>query len=78
MAEFGGLRYEIQFHTPESFVATHETTHGMYEERRDPTTTPQRKLELDLESELIFVRDVPIPARIGELQRWVSGGEEES
>lgn len=72
VSDHGGLRYEVQLHTPDSFRVTAET-HGRYEERRKPSTAPIRKHELDLESELIFVRGVPVPPGIGELRDWAEG-----
>lgn len=40
-----GLRWELQFHTPESF-ATKERDHALYEEMRADETSPERKREL--------------------------------
>ena len=38
-----GQRFEVQFHTPDSFHAKHNVTHAAYERIRDPAT---RKAEL--------------------------------
>lgn len=40
-----GTKFELQFHTPESF-ATKEVNHGEYEEQRSPNTKKERKDEL--------------------------------
>ncbi|MGH3222854.1 MAG: hypothetical protein ACRDPY_29860, partial [Streptosporangiaceae bacterium] len=33
-----GQRFEVQFHTPDSFHAKHHVTHAAYERIRDPRT----------------------------------------
>ncbi|MGH3221343.1 MAG: hypothetical protein ACRDPY_22065, partial [Streptosporangiaceae bacterium] len=38
-----GQRFEVQFHTPDSFHAKHHVTHAAYERIRDPRT---RRAEL--------------------------------
>jgi len=52
-------RFEIQFHTPESYAAN-KATRGQYEERRLETTSPKRRDELDVAIDAAF-DDVPIP-----------------
>jgi hypothetical protein len=42
----GGQRFEIQFHTPESFHAKHDVTHRAYERIRDPRTSEHERGEL--------------------------------
>jgi hypothetical protein len=42
----GGQRFEVQFHTPESFHAKHDVTHIAYERIRDTTTSRTEKREL--------------------------------
>jgi hypothetical protein len=55
-----GQRFEVQFHTAESFHAKHEVTHLAYERIRDPRTSEHERGELRE-----FQRDVsswiPIP-----------------
>jgi hypothetical protein len=41
-----GRRFEVQFHTPESFHAKHYLTHGSYERIRDPMTSRRELREL--------------------------------
>jgi len=41
-----GRRFEVQFHTPESFHAKHHVTHAAYERIRDPTTSRRELREL--------------------------------
>jgi len=57
-----GQRFEVQFHTTESFHAKHEVTHKAYERLRDPATSDSERLELRA-----FQREVsswiPIPPR---------------
>ena len=48
-----GQRFEVQFHTPESFHAKHEVTHEAYERIRDPDTSDIERHELS-----IFQREV--------------------
>jgi hypothetical protein len=56
-----GQRFEVQFHTPESFHAKHDVTHQAYERIRDPTTTEHERTELrGFQREVS--RWVPIPA----------------
>jgi hypothetical protein len=52
-------RFEIQFHTPESYAAN-KATRGQYEERRLETTSPERRDELDVAIDAAF-GDVPVP-----------------
>jgi hypothetical protein len=55
-----GQRFEVQFHTTESFYAKHEVTHEAYERIRDPATTANERRDLSS-----FQREVsswiPIP-----------------
>jgi len=41
-----GQRYEVQFHTVESFHAKQQVTHGSYERLRNPLTAAQERSEL--------------------------------
>jgi len=41
-----GQRFEVQFHTPESFHAKQNITHGSYERIRNPLTSDGERLEL--------------------------------
>ena len=58
-----GQRFEVQFHTRESFHAKHEVTHLAYERLRQPGISPAERQDL-----MDFQRDVsrwiPIPDRV--------------
>lgn len=41
-----GQRFEIQFHTPESYEIKEKRMHLLYKEMRLPSTSPERKREL--------------------------------
>jgi hypothetical protein len=41
-----GERFEVQFHTPDSFHAKHVVTHDAYERIRDPATSDEERGEL--------------------------------
>lgn len=55
----GSPRFEVQFHTRESYAAA-KATRGMYEEYRLRSTSPERRGELEAEISGVFAR-VPIP-----------------
>jgi hypothetical protein len=42
-----GQRFEVQFHTPESFHAKHQVTHEAYERLRNPQVTDEERGELE-------------------------------
>ena len=42
-----GQRFEVQFHTPESFHAKQDVTHEAYERLRSPQTTDEERRELE-------------------------------
>ena len=42
-----GQRFEVQFHTPESFHAKQHVTHSAYEQLRNPRTGDEERLELE-------------------------------
>jgi len=54
-----GARFEVQFHTPESWEAK-QLTHGLYEKLADPRTTPEQRSQLDSEQRKITAR-ITIP-----------------
>ena len=45
MGHPGGQRFEVQFHTPESFHAKQNITHGAYERMRNPLTSMRERME---------------------------------
>ena len=55
-----GQRFEVQFHTPESFHAKHYVTHGAYERIRDPATSRSELRELHAFQKEVSSR-IPIP-----------------
>jgi len=55
-----GQRFEVQFHTPESFHAKHHVTHAAYERIRDPATSDDERGELvDFQRNVSASIDVP-------------------
>jgi hypothetical protein len=54
-----GARFEVQFHTPESWEAK-QLTHGLYEKLVDPRITPEQRSRLDDEQRKITAR-ITIP-----------------
>jgi hypothetical protein len=48
-----GQRFEVQFHTPESFHAKQQVTHHAYERSRNPLTSDDERSELE-----VFQREV--------------------
>jgi hypothetical protein len=56
-----GQRFEVQFHTPESFHAKHEVTHAAYERLRNPLTSDGERRELsDFQREVSSW--IPVPS----------------
>jgi virulence-associated protein VapD len=55
-----GQRFEVQFHTPESFHAKHDVTHIAYERIRDTTTSRAEKRELhEFQKQVSALIEVP-------------------
>lgn len=59
----GGQKFEVQFHTPESFSLKQNELHEMYEEQRLPTTSAERKDELE-EMMLELSKKLKVPKEI--------------
>lgn len=56
-----GQKFEIQFHTPESFKVKDGPMHKLYEEARKDTTSPERRAELNKKMfELSAQLEVPV------------------
>ena len=68
-----GQRFEVQFHTAESFHAKHEVSHKAYERLRDPATSEHERLELR-----DFQRDVsswiPTPPGVADIPNYKKEG----
>jgi hypothetical protein len=68
-----GQRFEVQFHTPESFHAKHEVTHRAYERLRNPSTSETERRDLSS-----FQREVsswiPLPTRVTEILSYKKKG----
>jgi hypothetical protein len=68
-----GQRFEMQFHTPESFHAKHEVTHHAYERLRSTQTSRAERRELR-----VFQREVsawiPIPGGVAEIPDYKKEG----
>jgi hypothetical protein len=56
----GGQRFEVQFHTEESFHAKHDMTHRAYERLRQPGVGPYERREL-MDFQKLVSSYVPIP-----------------
>jgi hypothetical protein len=55
-----GQRFEVQFHTPESYHAKQEVTHASYERLRSPLTQDAERAELrSFQREVCRWIDVP-------------------
>jgi len=55
-----GQRFEVQFHTAQSYHAKHELTHGAYERLRSPLTRDDERIELrSFQREVCRWIDVP-------------------
>lgn len=61
-----GQRFEIQFHTPESFHAKHDMTHKAYERLRRPGVGPAERQEL-MDFQKLVSSYIPIPDRAQEI-----------
>ncbi len=68
-----GQRFEVQFHTGESFHAKHEGTHLAYERLRDPRTSDRERSELR-EFQREVARWVPIPEGAQEIANYRKEG----
>ncbi|HEX4258986.1 MAG TPA: hypothetical protein VH089_28110, partial [Streptosporangiaceae bacterium] len=68
-----GQRFEVQFHTPESFHAKHEVTHQAYERLRGTQAVRGERAELHE-----FQREVsswiPVPERVTEISDYKKEG----
>ncbi len=61
-----GQRFEVQFHTPESFHAKHDVTHRAYERLRRPRVDPAERQEL-MDFQKLVSSCIPIPDRAQEI-----------
>jgi hypothetical protein len=68
-----GQRFEVQFHTPESFHAKHEVTHDAYERIRDPLTTANERRELSIFQQEVSLR-IPVPERVSDIADYDEKG----
>jgi hypothetical protein len=68
-----GQRFEVQFHTPESFHAKHEVTHVAYERLRHPATSVAERRDL-----MDFQREVsswvPVPSKAPDIPDYEKKG----
>jgi hypothetical protein len=68
-----GQRFEVQFHTRESFHAKHEVTHQAYERLRQPGVgVAERRDLMDFQREVS--RWIPVPARVNEISDYEKRG----
>lgn len=69
----GGLKFELQFHTAESYLLKEKKLHQMLEEFRNPTTPLARRQEL-FDAMTKFWEDVEIPKDVlGKPERGLTG-----
>jgi hypothetical protein len=61
-----GQRFEVQFHTPESFHAKHDVTHRAYERLRRPGVDPAERQEL-MDFQKLVSSYIPVPDRAQEI-----------
>jgi hypothetical protein len=68
-----GQRFEVQFHTPESFYAKQYITHDAYERRRNPLIERSERREIG-----VFQREVcsfiPLPADVDSIPDYQEDG----
>jgi hypothetical protein len=64
-----GQRFEVQFHTPESFHAKHDMTHQAYERLRQPGVEPAERQEL-MDFQKLVSSYIPIPDRAQEIPNF--------
>jgi hypothetical protein len=69
----GGQRFEVQFHTPESFHAKHEVTHQAYERLRGPLAARAERTELHEFQREVSSR-IPVPERVTEIPDYKKEG----
>ncbi|WP_333652340.1 hypothetical protein [Lacrimispora sp.] len=62
-----GQRFEVQFHTPESFNLKNGEMHNLYEEARKDTTSPARRAELNIKM-FELSSQLEIPAYIDQVK----------
>ena len=65
LRDANGQQFELQFHTEHSFD-TKMQTHGLYDEIRDPKTTPARKKELE-QLQLVEGNKIKLPVAVDEI-----------
>jgi hypothetical protein len=68
-----GVRFEVQFHTPDSFHAKQHITHESYERLRNPTTTDAERGELE-EFQREVSAHVPVPEGISGIPDYKKKG----
>lgn len=68
-----GQRFEVQFHTPESFHAKHEVTHAAYERLRQPSTgVAERRDLIDFQREVSSW--IPVPDGVRDISAYETKG----
>jgi hypothetical protein len=71
----GGVQFEVQFHTPESWEAK-QKTHDIYEKVCDLRTTSQERGRLDREQREVTAA-IPIPPGALEIEFYRRGGHDD-
>jgi hypothetical protein len=67
----GGVVFEVQFHTPESWEAK-QKTHDIYEKLCDMRTTPKEREQLE-EQQRLIVAAIPVPPGAETITHYVKG-----
>ena len=69
LRDANGQQFELQFHTKQSFD-TKMQTHGLYDEIRDPKTTPARRTELE-QLQLVEGNKIELPTAVDEIPKML-------
>ncbi|MCH1940020.1 hypothetical protein [Holdemania massiliensis] len=64
-----GYRFELQFHTPQSFQVKQELNHSLYEEQRSSNVSRQRFKELE-EQMLSNNRMIKVPTNVSDIKSF--------
>ena len=66
-----GQRFEVQMHSEES-LEVRNRSHPLYEEARKPSTSPERREELEKQM-IELVKTLPMPKDIEKLKSYKGG-----
>ncbi len=63
-----GQKFEVQFHTPDSFAMKDQVLHPLYEESRLATVTAARKIELN-DQMAGLAAGLEVPSGVGSIRQ---------